>query len=377
MDEIIDLEEVTVEDETLKEFMKKDDEAEKELNDKIGELAIEEEKLNKKQDELNSLEDENRQKISTNASADELIEIAGKIKELEEELSSIKENIDTLSKEKEELINTKNEIESSKKEYIKSLNQASSNYEEQLKKISEAIEVCDNPTLKQVLEDVQAKKNEELSELSEKRENELKKVLKEEETESKIDIVEETSIKMPEEEVKVDKIDIDVKDEKPSLEVPTFGKQDDLINILEPINLEKEEVPIEETKNDNFIIENPIPTIEVPEISSQPQEDISNDINIPNFNESINTEPLNDVQPNNEVINLDSILTSPELPELNVTNVDSLDIPIVNNEEKEDKIKIIYEKEVPNNLLKDIYSSSKIMPSLNNYLENKNEGSFM
>ena len=342
-------------------------EAEKELNDKIGELAIEEEKLNKKQDELNSLEDENRQKISTNASADELIEIAGKIKELEEELSSIKENIDTLSKEKEELINTKNEIESSKKEYIKSLNQASSNYEEQLKKISEAIEVCDNPTLKQVLEDVQAKKNEELSELSEKRENELKKVLKEE----------ETSIKMPEEEVKIDKIDIDVKDEKPSLEVPTFGKQDDLINILEPINLEKEKVPIEETKNDNFIIENPIPTIEVPEISSQPQEDISNDINIPNFNESINTEPLNDVQPNNEVINLDSILTSPELPELNVTNVDSLDIPIVNNEEKEDKIKIIYEKEVPNNLLKDIYSSSKIMPSLNNYLENKNEGSFM
>lgn len=368
MDEIIDLEEVTVEDETLKEFMKKDEEAEKELNEKINEIAGEEEKLNKKQDELNSLEDKNRQKISTNASADELIEIAGKIKELEEELSSIKENIDTLSKEKEELINTKNEIESSKKEYIKSLNQASSSYSEQLKKISEAIEVCDNPTLKQVLEDVRAKKNEELTELSEKRENELKKVLREEEKEIKEDI------KLPEEEVKVENIDIK---EKPSLEVHTFGKQDDLINILEPINLEKEDVSTNETKSDNFIVENPIPTIEVPEISSQPQEDISNDINIPNFNESINTEPLNDVQPNNEVINLDSILTSPELPELNVTNVDSLDIPIVNNEEKEDKIKIIYEKEVPNNLLRDIYSSSKIMPSLNNYLENKNEGSFM
>ena len=330
MDEIIDLEEVTVEDETLKDFMKKDEEAEKKLNDKIEELAKEEEKLNKKEEELKSLEESNREKISTNASADELIEIAGKIKEVEEELSSIKQNIDSLSKEKEELVETKNNVESSKKEYIKSLNQTSSNYKEQLEKISEAIEVCDNPTLKQVLEDVQAKKNEELTELQEKRVSELRKVLNEEEPE-----------------------------DKPELELP---KEE---TIQSSIENDKPVVPIIEIKEEQPILDIPVDPITY---------DVPNEV--PIIDSDVNTD-LN--KPSDDVINLDAILNSVPDTNLNVINTDNIIIPEINqiDAQNENKIRIIYEKDVPEVALKEIYSSSKIMPSLNNYLETTNEGSFI
>lgn len=339
MDEIIDLEEVTVEDETLKDFMKKDEEAEKELNDKINEFLKEEEKLTKKEEELKSLEDKNREKISTNASADELIEIAGKIKELEEELSSIKENIDTLSKEKEELLNTKKEIESSKKDYIKSLNQASSSYKEQLKKISEAIEVCDNPTLKQVLEDVQNKKNEELTELSEKRINELKKVLKEEDEE---------------------KTEIEVKEPKvvtPTFEIP---KVDDIqIPVIEPTPVDTIVPPVEEPKQVD-----PIPTFEVP------TEPLNTTVEVPIMDNFVNPDlNINNEVKSDDVINLDTILNSVPNNDLNIINTDNIIAPGV-NQTNENKIRIIYEKDVPNTALKQIYTSSKIMPSLMSYLEN-------
>ena len=65
---------------------------------------------------------------------------------------------------------------------------------------------------------------------------------------------------------------------------------------------------------------------------------------------------------------------------MNPITTDSLSVPQVNqiDEKSNDKIKVIYEKDVPEGLLKEIYSSSKIMPFLYEYLENKNanEGSF-
>lgn len=389
MDEIIDLEEVTVEDETLKDFMKKDEEAEKELNDKIDELSKEEEKLTKKEEELKSLEEKSREKINTDASADELIEIAGKIKEVEEELSSIKENIETLSKEKEELLETKKEIETSKKEYIKSLNQASSSYKEQLKKISEAIEVCDNPTLKQVLEDVQNKKNEELTELSEKRISELRKVLKEDD-----------EVK---DEVEISKEKEDTKEEKPTLEIETpveEEKKDEIIvptleNVVpEPIIEPVVETP-QEIQTPSNDVENTISSIddllssqlnvETPQNNEVTSDPFSIDLNIPEEKPILETPSgvnIGEIENKsaNDMINLDSILSSNiDSNVVNPINSDINVIPKINQPEikNDNKYKIIYEKNVPNNLLRDIFSSSKIMPFLDKFLENQNEGSFI
>ena len=360
MEEIIDLEEVIedVVDENLKEFMKKDEETEKLLNEKIDELVKEEEKLTKKEEEIKGLEDSSREKINSDASADELIEIAEKIKEAESELSSINENIEKLSKDKEELLETKNSIETSKREYIKSLNETSSEYDEQLKKIEEAIEVCDNPTLKQVLEDVQTKRNTELTELQEKRINELKTVLKEDEEEKpELEVSTEDNTVSP--VLESNPIDIPVEpsiDEQPV----SFDNFLNTINVDQPKEQSTLDIPVDtisyETPNNTPIIENELPSEEVKPI----------------FTEEKNLDNM---------INLDSILTqsSPVTPDLNPVSTDNIIIPEVNpiTEPTEEKVRIIYEKDVPNTVLKEVYSSSKIMPSLTNYLENKNEGSFI
>ena len=91
-------------------------------------------------------------------------------------------------------------------------------------------------------------------------------------------------------------------------------------------------------------------------------------------------------QPVDNLMNLDTILEPTPNIDLNVVQPDDLVIPEINPtseivtpnvinpaEVKDDnQVRIIYEKEVPNSLLKDIYSSSKIMPSLNSFLEGSN-----
>ena len=381
MEEIIDLEEIEkdITPENLKEFMKKDEETEKLLNEKIEEISKEEEKLNNKEAEIKSLEDSNREKISTNASADELIEIAGKIKEAESELISIKENVDKLLKEKEELIKTKESFETSKKEYIKTLSETSSTYEVQLNKINEAINVCDNPTLKQVLEDVQSKMNAELSELQEKRLNELKTVLKEEVEEEipQAPVLDVPSINEPvetKEEISLDSVLVE----------PTPIVEETNINVELP---SKEEIK-EEVKDENIISLDSILTNQndIPEVPVLDSFDINTDIkqDIPVSVEKpiIDELPKEENIPNetsSDILSLDAILSTPQTEDLNVVKTDNIVVPEVNQVDiqNENKIKIIYEKDVPDVLLKEIYTSSKIMPSLYDFLNNKNEGSFI
>ena len=132
--------------------MSKDEEVSKLLEDKIGEIDSETEKLNAKEEEIKELEESSREKISMDASPDELIEIAGKIKSAQSELSEINANIEKLENERKELEETKNNVEETKKEYIKNLSDANSDYQNQISKIEDAIAVCDNPSLKQVLD---------------------------------------------------------------------------------------------------------------------------------------------------------------------------------------------------------------------------------
>ena len=385
MEEILDLEELQEDilDENLKEFMAKDDETEKLLNEKIDELATEEEKLSKKESEIRDLEESNREKINSDASADELIEIAGKIKEAEAELASINENIEKLTNEKEELIETKNTIDSSKQEYIKQLNSTNSNYEEQLRKISEAIDVCDNPTLKQVLEEVRNEKTRELTDLEKKRINELKTVLNEPTEEEKpvIEVSEETNYEE-------DNYDSQAEQVQTSEEIVTPVVEDSLTNMDIENNTEQVSEPIVDDPLANINIENQVN--ENPIVEEKPIIDIPVDpqpLTAPDAVDTISDSFVSDVTPmyqentNQDMINIDSILSTHVEPQnLNIVPQDNLVVPEVNQVDKmnENKTKIIYEKDVPSNLLKEIYSSSKIMPSLYDYLDNKNvnEGSF-
>ena len=340
LDEILDLDELQEEivDETLKEFMKKDEEAENLLKEKINEIINEEEKLNAKEEEIKKLEESNREKISSDASPEELIEIANMLKEAREELNVLTNNITNLETERENLIETKEIIEKSKLEYIKSLNATNSNYEEQLRKINEAIEVCDNPTLKQVFSDVKEKKDKELTELQEKRNNELKTVLKEtDKSEEKVENNDEINI-----------------DKNLNNEVPPMidNLDDNLVNIDDKIeenlinintNLNEESMPILENPGNN--------------LENKPEENL---INIDTILSNINS--------NNE-----NISETSEIPNLNVVKTDPITLSDNNmiDVNSDSKIKIIFDKDVPNNLMSDIYSSSKIMPVVYDYLNGK------
>lgn len=299
--EILDLEELKenkseVIDENLKGFMSKDEEVSKLLEDKIGEIDSETDKLNAKEEEIRELEESSREKISMDASPDELIEIAGKIKSAQSELSEINANIEKLENEKKELEETKNNIEETKKEYIKNLSDANSDYQNQISKIEDAIAVCDNPSLKQVLEDVKKEKERKLASLQESRNNELKTALN-----------------------------------------PAIESVEPIINEPETNNLE-------------------IPKIE-PEID------------IPVVNEENAIQNTEDQVKEDSVIGLDSILSSNDeivLPKLTNIETDKIEMPKV----EEKRVKVIFSKDVPDVAVKEILSSSTVMPNVYSYLGN-------
>lgn len=325
--EILDLEELKenkseVIDENLKGFMSKDEEVSKLLEDKIGEIDSETEKLNAKEEEIRELEESSREKISMDASPDELIEIAGKIKSAQSELSEINANIEKLENEKKELEETKNNIEETKKEYIKNLSDANSDYQNQISKIEDAIAVCDNPSLKQVLEDVKKEKERKLASLQESRNNELKTALN--------PAIE--SVK-PKEEVKEEKVD-NVN--------PIINTE---INVLdEPI--------INEPETNN---------LEIPKIEPE--------IDIPVVNEENAIQNTEDQVKEDSMIGLDSILSSNDeivMPKLTNVETDKIEMPKV----EEKRVKVIFSKDVPDVAVKEILSSSTVMPNVYSYLGN-------
>lgn len=325
--EILDLEELKenkseVIDENLKSFMSKDEEVSKLLEDKIGEIDSETEKLNAKEEEIKELEESSREKISMDASPDELIEIAGKIKSAQSELSEINANIEKLENERKELEETKNNVEETKKEYIKNLSDANSDYQNQISKIEDAIAVCDNPSLKQVLEDVKNEKERKLASLQENRNNELEIVLN-----PAIESVE------PKEEVKEEKVDN-----------------------IDPIT------NIEMNVSDELIINEPeTNNLEIPKIEPE--------IDIPVVNEENTVQNTEDQVKEDPMIGLDSILSSNDdivMPKLTNIETDKIEMPKV----EEKRVKVIFSKDVPDVAVKEILSSSTVMPNVYSYLGN-------
>ena len=329
--EILDLEELKenkseVIDENLKSFMSKDEEVSKLLEDKIGEIDSETEKLNEKEEEIRDLEESSREKISMDASPDELIEIAEKIKSAQSELSDISDNLENLENERKELEETKNNIEETKKEYIKNLSDANSDYQNQISKIEDAIAVCDNPSLKQVLEDVKNEKERKLASLQENRNNELEIVLN-----PAIESVE------PKEEVKEEKVD----------------NIDSIINT--EINVLDEPI-INETETNNLEIPKIEPEIDIPVVNEE------NTVqNITNQEEKSENDDI--------MIGLDSILSSNDdivMPKLTNIETDKIEMPKV----EEKRVKVIFSKDVPDVAVKEILSSSTVMSNVYSYLGN-------
>ena len=324
--EILDLEELKenkseVIDENLKGFMSKDEEVSKLLEDKIGEIDSETEKLNAKEEEIRDLEESSREKISMDASPDELIEIAGKIKSAQSELSEINANIEKLENERKELEETKNNVEETKKEYIKNLSDANSD-QNQISKIEDAIAVCDNPSLKQVLEDVKKEKERKLESLQESRNNELKTALN-----PAIESVE------PKEEVKEEKVD----------------NIDPITNI--EMNVSDESI-ISEPETNNLEIPKIEPEIDIPVVNEENA--------IQNTEDQVKEDPM---------IGLDSILSSNDeivMPKLTNVETDKIEMPKV----EEKRVKVIFSKDVPDVAVKEILSSSTVMPNVYSYLGN-------
>lgn len=325
--EILDLEELKenkseVIDENLKGFMSKDEEVSKLLEDKIGEIDSETEKLNEKEEEIRELEESSREKISMDASPDELIEIAGKIKSAQSELSEINANIEKLENERKELEETKNNVEETKKEYIKNLSDANSDYQNQISKIEDAIAVCDNPSLKQVLEDVKKEKERKLASLQESRNNELKTALN--------PAIESVG---PKEEVKEEKVD----------------NVDPIINT--EINV-SDELIINEPETNNLEIPKIEPEIDIPVVNEENA--------IQNTEDQVKEDPM---------IGLDSILSSNDeivMPKLTNVETDKIEMPKV----EEKRVKVIFSKDVPDVAVKEILSSSTVMPNVYSYLGN-------
>lgn len=328
--EVLDLEELKenkneVLAENLKEFMSKDEEVSKLLENKINEINSETEKLNSKEKEIKKLEESNREKISMDASPEELIEIAEKIKSAQTDLSEINTNIEKLKNEKNELEKTKESVEISKKEYIKNLSKASSDYQNKISKIEEAIAVCDNPSLKQVLEDVIIEKETTLTSLQKDRNNELKIAL---------NPIEEIN-----EEKNIDNID-----------------DDNFINNIE--------IPIFDESTSNSVVENDLTL----------NEKIKPELDIPVINQEIINENNEENKLDDNMIGLDSILSNNitleneniVMPKLNNIETDSIVIP----QKVEEKVKIIFSKDVPSSAIKEILSSSTVMPNVYSYLEN-------
>ena len=179
MEEIIDIDELAEkeENEKLKEYLKEDETVSKELSDKIEELTNEKAKLSAKNTEIKEKEDSLRDKLTHDASTNEIRKIADEIDEMKAEMTSISENIDKLEKELKEIIEAKTKTEETKKQYKEKVSSTIDEYEKKISTIEAAIKVCDNEYLKKAQEEELQRMKDTLEGLKEDRSKELKEAL--------------------------------------------------------------------------------------------------------------------------------------------------------------------------------------------------------
>lgn len=175
MDEMVEVYEET--DEKLKTYLEKDIETGDLLKNKIAELSDERQKLSDKYTELKKLESSYRDKLTRDASTDDIRKIADDIDKVKEQVTDIQKNIDALEADINKINATKKQTEESKENYIASVSKTIIEYEKKLEAINKAIEVCNNDSLKEAFMEEQTKMQDELNTLKSKREEELDKAV--------------------------------------------------------------------------------------------------------------------------------------------------------------------------------------------------------
>lgn len=287
---------VEVYDDKILSYLKKDNEVETILENKIEELNNEKKKLSDKNAELKELENSYRDKLTHDSSTDEIREIADEIDRIKEELNSLQGNIDLLQININMISETKDNNEKSKEEYITNVSNTIEDYEKKLDAINKAIEVCDNAALKEAFEEEQADMQNKLNDLKNQREKDLdisiNNTIKKED--SNDDIAEKAPVEYdnaPFDEVVVsdllNKIDLSDNQEQPDVKVDSP---------VEEKNYEDSEEPIIKNDIDLDVNEDLLKNDDVnKEIEIDYPKTLPNDIVLPNIDiENINTPSLDD-----------------------------------------------------------------------------------
>ena len=409
MEEIIDIDELAEkeENEKLKEYLKEDETVSKELSDKIEELTNEKAKLSAKNTEIKEKEDSLRDKLTHDASTDEIRKIADEIDEMKAEMTSISENIEKLEKELKDIMEAKTKTEETKKQYKEKVSSTIDEYEKKISTIEAAIKVCDNEYLKKAQEEELQRMKDTLEGLKEDRSKELKEALgntiKEENVvETNDTVIPEVEVSpinneplfnndivLPKEESKVEPINdtpvdlnidltlpTDVENtsslnEKPKEESLENKKEDTQKNdidinmdLLSSIGLDSvKEEPKVEPINDTPVdlnIDLTLPTdventnsLNAESKDEEPLVNLGEDL--PNINEPAMDEPkIEDIKPSIDLSDLASFSNVTELNTNKGTKITKTDI-------------------VPDEKVSQIFSSRGIIPIVYDYLENQSK----
>ena len=316
---------VEVYDDKILSYLEKDNEVETILESKIEELDSEKQKLSDKNAELKELENSYRDKLTHDSSTDEIREIADEIDRIKEELNGLQGNIDLLQMNINMISETRDKNEKSKEEYITNVSNTIEDYEKKLDAINKAIEICDNAALKEAFEEEQADMQSKLNDLKKQREKEL---------------------------------DISINN--------TIKKEDSNDDITEKAPIEYDNAPFDEV-----IVSDLLNKID---LSDSQQTNVEENNEKPIIKNDIDLDVNEDLLKNDDVnkeIEIDYPKTIPNdivLPNIDIENINtpSLDdnIPVDNGQEIIDNISVDASK------ISQILSSSSIMPSVYNWLNN-------
>lgn len=341
MEEIIDIDELAEkeENEKLKEYLKEDETVSKELSDKIEELTNEKAKLSAKNTEIKEKEDSLRDKLTHDASTDEIRKIADEIDEMKAEMTSISENIEKLEKELKDIMEAKTKTEETKKQYKEKVSSTIDEYEKKISTIEAAIKVCDNEYLKKAQEEELQRMKDTLEGLKEDRSKELKEALGN--TIKEENVVETNDTVIPEVEV------------SPINNEPLFNN-----DIVLPKEESKVE-PINDTPVD-LNIDLTLPTdventnsLNAESKAEEPLVNLGEDL--PNINEPAMDEPkIEDIKPSIDLSDLASFSNVTELNTNKGTKITKTDM-------------------VPDEKVSQIFSSRGIIPIVYDYLENQSK----
>lgn len=365
MEEMVEVYEET--DEKLKTYLEKDASVENLLGNKINELNNEKQKLSNKYTELKKLESSYRDKLTRDASTDDIRKIADDIDKVKEEVTDIQNNIDSLEKDINKITETKKQTEESKENYITNVSKTIIEYEKKLDAINKAIEVCNNDSLKEAFEEEQTKMQNELNTLKSKREDELNRAVE-------LTINNSDEVKEPNQE----------KDD----ELPKANFQEVIVSSLESANNGKEDKKLEIENNQDY---NELPKldneqenedIKLEESSIKINQDIVNNlVEEELMRQGLIKKPqleiddnefdslLNNTITNDEVNNkLEEETTPLIVPDVDLSNLNLQNTKTIDEEEVNSKM-IIDNLFVDASKISQILGSSGVMPSVYKWLD--------